>query len=72
MSWAEHIHILSFMRHWISLRPDAYLLLSQIEDVRRCKAEGKLASVALGARGSAKLQSYELMEIDDFLGAIEL
>lgn len=28
-------------------------------------------SVELGARGSAKLQSYELMEIDDFLRAIE-
>jgi uncharacterized protein with GYD domain len=28
-------------------------------------------SVALGARGSAKLQSYELMEIDEFLGALE-
>ncbi len=28
-------------------------------------------SVELGARGSAKLQSYELMEIDDFLRAVE-
>ena len=28
-------------------------------------------SVELGARGSAKLQSYELMEIDSFLAAIE-
>lgn len=28
-------------------------------------------SVELGARGSAKLQSYELMEIDAFLAAIE-
>ena len=27
-------------------------------------------SVILGSRGSAKLQSYELMEIDAFLGAI--
>ena len=27
-------------------------------------------SVVLGARGSAKLQSYELMEIDDFLDAL--
>jgi uncharacterized protein with GYD domain len=27
-------------------------------------------SVALGARGSAKLQSYELMEIDDFLDSL--
>jgi uncharacterized protein with GYD domain len=28
-------------------------------------------SVALGARGSAKLQSYELMEVDEFLAALE-
>jgi uncharacterized protein with GYD domain len=28
-------------------------------------------SVELGARGSAKLQSYELMESDDFLRAVE-
>ena len=28
-------------------------------------------SVELGARGSAKLQSYELMEIDEFLRAVE-
>lgn len=28
-------------------------------------------SVELGARGSAKLQSYELMEIDAFLAAVE-
>jgi uncharacterized protein with GYD domain len=28
-------------------------------------------SVELGARGSSKLQSYELMEIDAFLAAIE-
>lgn len=27
-------------------------------------------SVVLGARGSAKLQSYELMEIEDFLDAL--
>ena len=32
-------------------------------DLRGCRS-------ILGARGSAKLQSYELMEIDDFLGAI--
>ena len=28
-------------------------------------------SVALGARGSAKLKSYELIEIDEFLRALE-
>jgi membrane dipeptidase len=45
MSWAAHMQILSFMRHWIALRPGAYRLLSTVEDVRRCKSEGKLGIV---------------------------
>lgn len=45
MSWVEHVKVLSFMRHWAALRPDAYRLVSTVEDVRRCKAEGKLGLV---------------------------
>ena len=45
MSWVEHVQVLSFMRQWISLRPDDYSLLSTVEDVRRCKAERKLGIV---------------------------
>lgn len=45
MSWAEHVRILSFMRQWIALRPDAYRLLSTVEDVRGSKMEGKLGIV---------------------------
>lgn len=42
ISWADHIKVLSFMRQWIAQRPDDYRLVSTVEDVRRCKAEGKL------------------------------
>ena len=45
MSLAEHIRILSFMRNWLSLRPDAYRLVSSIEDIRRCKRDGRLGVV---------------------------
>ena|SRR5579872_1895569 len=45
MSWAEHVRILSFMRQWIAVRPAAYRLVSTIDDVHRCKAEGKLGIV---------------------------
>lgn len=45
MSWIEHMKVLSFMRHWVALRPDAYRLVSTVEDVRRCKADGKLGLV---------------------------
>jgi len=42
MSWAEHVKVLSFMRQWIAQRPDIYRLVSSVEEVRRCKSEGKL------------------------------
>lgn len=44
-SWVEHVRILSFMRQWISLQPDNYRLVSTVEDVRRCKADGRLGIV---------------------------
>jgi membrane dipeptidase len=45
MSTLEHLRILSFMRQWIAQRPDAYRLVSTVDDIRRCKAEGKLGIV---------------------------
>jgi hypothetical protein len=42
ISWAEHVRVLSFMRQWIAQRPDMYRLVSTVEDVRRCKTDGKL------------------------------
>lgn len=40
--WTEHLRVLSFMRQWIALRPERFCLVSTVEDVRRCKADGKL------------------------------
>jgi membrane dipeptidase len=45
MSWAEHLRMLSFMRHWLALRPDLYRLISTSEDVLLCKSQGKLGVV---------------------------
>jgi membrane dipeptidase len=45
MSWSEHLAMISFMRQWLALRPDTYRLVSEVEDVRRCKAEGTLGIV---------------------------
>lgn len=42
ISWVEHLKVLSFMRQWIAQRPETYRLVSTVEDIRRCKAEGKL------------------------------
>jgi len=38
----EHFRVLSFMRHWVTQRPQTYRLLGSVEDVRRCKDDGKL------------------------------
>jgi membrane dipeptidase len=45
ISWVDHLKVLSFMRRWIALRPDAYRLVSTVEDVLRCKADGRLGIV---------------------------
>jgi len=45
MSWAEHMKVLSFMRHWIARRPDLYRLVSTVDDVHRSKVEGTLGIV---------------------------
>lgn len=41
----EHLRILSFMRRWITQRADIYRLVSTVEDVGRCAADGKLGIV---------------------------
>jgi membrane dipeptidase len=38
----EHLRVLSFMRQWITQRPEEYRLISSVDDIRRCKADGKL------------------------------
>lgn len=55
MSWIEHVQIVSFMRQWIAQRPDTYRLLSTVDEVRRCKAEGKLG-IAFDVEGMCPVQ----------------
>jgi uncharacterized protein with GYD domain len=55
------------VHQWACLGPFDFVNIIEAPDA----ATVARLSVALGARGSAKLQSYELMEVDEFLGAIE-
>jgi uncharacterized protein with GYD domain len=55
------------LHQWACLGPFDFVNVIEAPDAA---AISKI-SVELGARGSAKLQSYELMEIDEFLHAIE-
>lgn len=43
--WQEHLRVLSFMRRWIALREETFLLISTLDDVHRCRSEGKLGVV---------------------------
>lgn len=45
MTWSEHLKVLSFMRQWIAQRPQQYRLVATVEQIRRCKADGKLGIV---------------------------
>lgn len=55
------------VHQWACLGPFDFVNIVEAPDA----ATISRLSVELGARGSAKLQSYELMEIDAFLAAIE-
>lgn len=39
----EHVRVLASMRDWLLRHPDDYLLAGSVADIRRAKAEGKLA-----------------------------
>ena len=54
------------VHQWSALGPFDFVNVVEAPDA----ATISKVSVALGARGSAKLQSYELVEIDALLGAI--
>jgi membrane dipeptidase len=45
ISWSDHIKVLSFMRRWITLRPEMYRLVQSVGDVRKCKRDGKLGII---------------------------
>jgi uncharacterized protein with GYD domain len=55
------------VHQWACLGPFDFVNIIEAPDA----ATISRLSVELGARGSSKLQSYELMEIDAFLTAIE-
>jgi uncharacterized protein with GYD domain len=54
------------LHQWACLGPFDFVNVVEAPDA----AAIARISVALGARGSAKLQSYELIEIDDFLESL--
>lgn len=55
------------LHQWACLGPFDFVNVIEAPDA----ATVARISVELGSRGSAKLQSYELMEIDEFLGTVE-
>jgi uncharacterized protein with GYD domain len=55
------------LHQWACLGPFDFVNVIEAPDA----ATVARISVELGSRCSAKLQSYELMEIDEFLGAVE-
>jgi membrane dipeptidase len=38
----EHVRMLAHFRHWLAARPDEYLLVRGVDDVRRAKESGRL------------------------------
>lgn len=40
---AEHLRLLAHFRHWIAQHPDAYQLVSNVDDIARARSQGKLA-----------------------------
>jgi uncharacterized protein with GYD domain len=55
------------LHQWACLGPFDFVNVVEAPDA----ATVARVSVRLGARGSAKLESYELIEIETFLGTIE-
>jgi membrane dipeptidase len=44
-SWVEQLQVLAFMRRWIALHPQDFSLVASVEDIERCKADGRLGIV---------------------------
>ena len=55
------------LHQWACLGPFDFVNIVEAPDA----ATVARLSVSLGARGSAKLQSYELMDVGEFLAALE-
>lgn len=64
MSWAAHVKVLSFMRQWISMHPESFCLVRNVEDVRRCRLNGKLG-VVFDIEGMCPVQD-DLSQVQTF------
>ena len=45
MSWSEHLRVLSYMRRWITMHDETFALVTSVQDIERCKADGRLGIV---------------------------
>ena len=45
MSWREHLTMLEYFRAWLSNHEADYSLIATVDDIDRCKAEGRLGIV---------------------------
>jgi membrane dipeptidase len=52
--WEHTIKVVAAYRHWLAARPDRFVLVDTMADVRRAKAEGKLA-IAFDLEGAVSL-----------------
>ena len=43
MGIEDHVRMLASMRHWLSARPDDYVLIDTVDDIDRARATGRLA-----------------------------
>ena len=45
IDWQQQLQVLSYMRRWLSLHPEQFQLIATVEDIHRCKEQGKLGIV---------------------------
>ena len=67
MGVEEHLCMLASLRHWLSARPDEYVLIEQADDIERARSSGRLAvgfdiegANAVGDQLSLVQQYYDL------------
>jgi membrane dipeptidase len=52
--WERTVLTLAAFRHWIAARPERFLLVDTVDDIRRAKAEGRMA-IAFDLEGAVSL-----------------
>lgn len=72
MPWHDTVRTLAVFRHWINAHPETHILASSADDVRRAKAEGKLA-VTFDIEGMRALDDrIEMVEFYHRLGVRQM